>query len=828
MKSCQFLSIAALTLLFSACANKANQGQTTILAQNDELLPDAEFFMFQSQTLPQSVDTKQDISKYSYQQLRLLRSYVYAIHGHWILEGDVNRFFSANTDWYENLCYNIAEGGESGISAAEEAWRNEYAQALWEDYDKAVAMIRLTDEEKAFVAQIDQRMAELMNQKSYSNAEGAELVNPGLAVNWFQIDNRTEEMDRQLLESNVTFTATDVEQLFNIYEQNEYTMMPSFITTDLMLQAYHMYFNYVLATLERHSFCDKLTFIFNDLLKKNAEFMAQATDDAEQLNMQMKTAAFASVALRLMGSDVLIPEQIEDICNQEIRNVMKAEDMPSPLFDTRVNFGYSLFRPRGRYTRTKQDESYFRAMMWMQKGCFFREEPSQLRQAIYIGYLLNNLSDKAQSELQQLNHALCFLMGEPDNYSIMEVAEKLKELKVTSLGAALSDATVECIDDWLKEGFKSRNRISPKVAVGAQDQLNLMPQRYTIDGEILGELYDEKANSDRPYPMGLDIFSLFGTEAATQLLDTCYHTTQLWPGYTKAFADVQKSLKDFSDWDKTFYNKWFDDLMTLQKSFKEQPGFMQTSTWQLKNLNTGLASWALLKHDAILYAEQPMAAECGGGGLPDPKQIGYVEPNVPFWKKLQETVKLNRTMLEQNGLMTDMLMSRTDQLQEYIDFCLRISEAELAHNAISDEDYGTIMHIGSSIEYFTLSVLDPDKEIYEWGLVEGADRKVAQVADVFTRNIMGCEKSGILYEATGTPYAIYVLVEIDGKCYLTRGATYSYYEFVRPLDQQRLTDEEWQKMIEEGQAPATTEWFAPLLLKTPCSSSARYVYSTGC
>lgn len=827
MKSRQFISVAAIALLLSGCTSKNNQGQTQLPEQGN-LLPDTEFFMFQSQSLPQSVDTNQDISNLSYQQLRLLRNYVYAIHGHWIMEGDVNRFFAANTDWYENLCYNIVEGTNEGLSPEEAAWQSEYATALWEDYGKAVSMIKLTDEEKSFVASIDQRMAELMSKKNYTNAEGTELLNPNLAVNWFQIENRSEEMNRRILESNVNFTTSNVEQLFNIYEQNEYSMMPNFITTDLMLQAYHMYFNYVLASLERHTFSEKFTTVFTDLLKKNAEEMARPTDDIERINMEMKTAAFASVALRLLNVNVQIPEQIEEICNTEIKNVLKAEDCPSPLFETALNFNYSLFRPRGRYTRTEQDKQYFRAMMWMQKGCFFREKRDQLRQAIYIAYLINNLPASSQTELNQLNQSISFLMGEPDNYSIIEVANKLKELKVTSLDAALSAATTDCIDDWLKEGFKGRNQISPKVVLGPQDQLNLMPQRYNVDGDILGELFDPNANAKRAYPMGLDIFSLFGSEAATQLLDTCYHTAKIWPEYNKTFAEVQKNLKDFSDWDKTFYNKWLDDLIALQKPFKEQPGFMQTSTWQLKNLNTGLASWALLKHDAILYAEQPMAAECGGGGLPDPKQIGYVEPNVPFWKKLQETVKLNRSMLEKNGLMTDLIRTRTDQLQEYIDFCLRVSEAELANAPISEEDYSTIMHIGSSIEYFTLSVLDPDKEIYEWGLVEGADRKVAQVADVFTRNILGCEKDGILYEATGTPYAIYVLVEIDGKCYLTRGATYSYYEFVRPLDQPRLTDEEWQKMIEEGQAPATTEWFAPLLNDTPCSTSERYVYSTGC
>ena len=235
------------------------------------------------------------------------------------------------------------------------------------------------------------------------------------------------------------------------------------------------------------------------------------------------------------------------------------------------------------------------------------------------------------------------------------------------------------------------------------------------------------------------------------------------------------------------------------------------------------------KHDAILYAEQPFGAECGGGQeLPDPDVKGYVEPNVPFWKKLKETLELNRRMLTESHFMTNELDSRTSSLEEYVDLCLRVSELEMAGQAISAEDNLSIRVFGSSMEYFTLSVLDPDDEVWEWSLVSGADRKVAQVADVFTRNITGCPKDGILYEATGDPHEIYVVVMIDGKCYLTRGATYSYYEFVRPLTQPRLTDEEWQKMMDEGRQPATTEWFAPLLLNKVPEADERYVYSTGC
>ena len=72
-----------------------------------------------------------------------------------------------------------------------------------------------------------------------------------------------------------------------------------------------------------------------------------------------------------------------------------------------------------------------------------------------------------------------------------------------------------------------------------------------------------------------------------------------------------------------------------------------------------------------------------------------------------------------------------------------------------------------------------------------------------------------------------VLVDIGGLTYLTRGATFSYYEFVRPLDE-RLTDEEWQQMLRDGKAPDVPEWIRPYLLKQLPVVNEGFFYSSGC
>ena len=172
-------------------------------------------------------------------------------------------------------------------------------------------------------------------------------------------------------------------------------------------------------------------------------------------------------------------------------------------------------------------------------------------------------------------------------------------------------------------------------------------------------------------------------------------------------------------------------------------------------------------------------------------------------------------------------VSKANILEEDIDFCLRMTEKELRGDTLTQEEYMSIQKMGSSIEWFTLSVIEPGVSYNDLDDVQGASRSIALVSDVFTRNIDGCDKNGVLHEATGTANVIYVLVDIGGQTYLTRGATFGYYEFVRPLGE-RLTDEEWQKMLREGQAPEMPVWIRPYFLTQPPTVDETLFYSSGC
>lgn len=805
-------------LLFILCGcknkNKDNQIMSAVSAQTDTITNSVSSLLTDT-VLPQSIDLKQDISHLSFQELRLLRSYPYAIHGYHFMEADINAFFSANTKWYNNLVNDIYWDAEEG--------KGKFAESYEE--------VNLTPEEKAFVDRIDARMTEL-RQHQFIQRDSYYLGNTNNIVNLFQFKDIDKEILEKLQQNNFVITKGNNLQLFHAYEENDYRQVPNFITTDLYLQAFHMYFSYILKSLEKQHIIPTLEMLchsFNAACIK----LAEQTEDESLKDMAEHAATFYAIPYYLLTNKTLtVPSKYETEYQEEIEHINKQEDNFSDFLSYKdAYFPYSLFKPRGHYTREPQLQAYFKAMMWLQTACFCREQQEQLKRSIFQAAVLCTYKSIDQTPLiklyQHIYTPLTFLMGEADNLSIFDIARILEKNNAIHIEDALTAGQIEKVNQALIELAKHKNNIKPQIEITCRDKINFMPQRYLSDNEVIQKLVDVNPNSQRAYPKGLDVFATFGTGTAESLLIDFYKEPNNWSEYSKELQQLKDKFKTSKSTQLSVYELWMKSLLTMQQTDKNNPGFMQTPEWGYKNLNTALASWAELKHDAILYGEQPMAAECGGAGPPDPIVVGYVEPNLPFWRKMENILQATRLILQQNDCMTDDLKGKTDQLNDYVTFLIQVTEKELRGEKLTEPEYRTLEYMGSSIEYFTLSVVDPDLHLDDWSLVQGPDKSIAIVADIYTRNIRGCNKNGILHIATGNANNIYVVVEIEGNLYLTRGATFSYYEFVQPLGT-RLTDEEWQKMLEEKKAPAVPEWMKSILIEKEPHVNERVFYSSGC
>lgn len=753
------------------------------------------------------VDLNQDISRLSITELRVLRNSFYAREGYPFRDAFLRGVFQC-TSWYDSLLWKRWEKVEDLINYNEsEDYRNNYYKA-----DAKVSM-KTTKAEQAFINKLLAREKELM-KRNFVPSQSGYRVNMDNVVNNMQLKEYPAPLKDKLGRNGFAIVPARHNQLFQLYESNDYTNFPNFVTTDLYLQLYHLYFDCLLRDIEQQR--------LHDVVLKLCQRGQQLTATN---NAWLKTYFDVGYAL-ITGQKGAVGTVAEEVK----KSTTYEADMSEFLGCKEIPFQYPLFRPRGHYTRNDTLKTYFHAMMWLQTVPFGTDVPSQLQNAIILADLVGR-DAQMQQLYQQLFEPMTWLFGTPDNITIMQVYDLMKGRKASEL---LKDKKAM---DQLRREIESlaqkQTRIKPKFQFSSPYKINLLPQRYMPDGEVLQEMVDyDNRPTKRAMPKGLDVMASMGVASAERILLDELKEAQQWDGFVAALSKMKQRMKEI-DWQQTISNRWMDAVKTLHEICDGYPYFMLTPEWQKKDLNAALASWAELKHDAILYAKQPFGAECGGGGPPEPVVTGYVEPNVKFWCKAISLLDATADVLERHHLTTEKGKRATQRLREEAQFLLRVSQEELAGKKLDEADYDALKHIGATFENISLDLVrDEEQYLMGWNDVEGTDRKVALIADVYTANSLNNPEKSVMYVAVGLADEIYCVVEIDGYLWLMRGAVLSYRETRRALDILRLTDEEWQKNLETYPDEGRPSWMQDIMvplkpLEVPKPDES-YFYSTGC
>jgi hypothetical protein len=763
-----------------------------------------------------------DVSGLSLADLRTLRNAPAARQGFPFKDAYLRGVYESTT-WYDSLMWKFDEKTNFyGIEQKEnESWRDFYYRASQEK-----GLIKYSQEELDFMKRLQERVDELKKQ----NFD----VPEGLRVNMANLTNPTQMKDfdsllcQRLAEDGFAIVPARHEQLFEIYEENDYREFPNFVTTDLYLQLYHLYFDCMLRELEETSLLPLMIKFTRDMheLLYNMERWSGSDETIEKIAHH--NATYYNIAYKLFTGEYISNPDKGDIDAEEVSKVMSAVDAPSNFMQDykEIMFGYSLFRPRGHYTRSEKLQRYFRGMMWLQTANFGLNHKDEVLAAVMQAYALKY----EIKEYEKLNKLITYLMGESDNLSLPQVMTEVEKTGLQIEDLIHNDEAIAKITATLEKVGNKQTRIRPKFEKTSHNKINVMPQRYQPDAEVLLNMvdYDNKPTK-RATPKGLDFFAAMGVSAAEQIL---MDEQTEWKGYNDSLKAMKKRMSEIN-WNQTIATQWMNTLKVLNdKEQKDKlPYFMVNPEWSKKDLNAALASWAELKHDAILYAKQPMGAECGGGGPPEPVVKGYVEPNTGFWKKAIELLNNTEKLLKEQNMLTEKVSDATGRLREEAQFLLNISEKELAGKELTDEENDQLECIGATFENISLDLVrQPDQYLMGWSDVQGADKKVALVADVYTANADNNKNKSILFEAVGDADEIYVVVEIGGYLYLTRGAVLSYREFIQPIDQPRLTDEEWQKQLEENPRKGVPEWMKRIIVplnKKP-EMNEEFFYSSGC
>jgi hypothetical protein len=269
-----------------------------------------------------------------------------------------------------------------------------------------------------------------------------------------------------------------------------------------------------------------------------------------------------------------------------------------------------------------------------------------------------------------------------------------------------------------------------------------------------------------------------------------------YPQYDSQLAKIKDKLAGLTqtDWTQNVYFGWLYVLRgAMSAKDEDYPPFMRTRPWARKDLHAVLGSWAELRHDTILYAKQSVIGPTGFPSLPDVEAVNYLEPNPISYARLTGLSKLTRDGLESRELLTydatallDMVVSRLQDFQF-------IAEKELAGLPLAAGEVELLGYHSAWLE----SVIELSGDRFD-----GEPDRAALIADVATDP----NTQMVLEVGTGEVCSIYVVTPGDGGVLqLARGAVYSYYEFWQPMSD-RLTDEQWREMLDEGSQPPQPSW----------------------
>lgn len=735
-----------------------------------------------------------------------------------------------------NGCAGGKGGDQSAVltEAIEETKTEETDRNRLEDQEKGSQTESKETEEKETTKKEEQEVSKIeakplfyreekgYKPESYEVNVPSYLVNEDLSniVNMDQFPNLTKEQRDKIVQNGFVVIPTDSEQLFYIYEENTYKKIPSFVTVDSVLQLYHIFYDYSLRQLEIDFFYEDTIYLNQAMLDQLMEEYMKVENPVVKMSVQTMLGYFGVVNLIMEQSlPEGFPENIKALAEQEydlIRNAAGKEI--SPLFQYKVD--YSLFQVRGHYTRSEELGRYFQAVSWYGIIPFplYGENGEQQEEwamrAIVTAAALEKAPEDVKKTWENMYSTTSFFSGDADDITPLEIQAVCSQIWSENTEF---DAFPEKIDVFYEKASQLRRQ---KIVQKTEDtvdvlQMRFMGQRYMPDSEILQNLTEPVK---RPCPVGLDVFAVFGSDRAKELLDLFYKPQELWSGYQESFDKLAAEFQGqtVQEQTKNLYQGWLYCLKSLTGCVDEgYPFFMRNTAWEDKSLATALGSWAEMRHDTILYGKQS-ATECGGGEEP-PELMGYVEPNPEFFSRLLWLTATTRESLGERGLLNEDMLFKYEQLESMLDFLKTCAKKELEGEDLSVEEHYTLLTYGGTLEYLSSSIADADG----WYLVESeTDKNMAVIADVHTAG------ASYLEEGVGTAAEIYVAIPQKGEVYLTRGAVFDYFEFVSDT---RLTDEEWQAQIKEA-APERPPFVDSYMddqnsLEIPIPENP---YSTGC
>ncbi|MEK7469889.1 MAG: DUF3160 domain-containing protein [Planctomycetota bacterium] len=432
-------------------------------------------------------------------------------------------------------------------------------------------------------------------------------------------------------------------QVFQVYEGSR---VPTFVTSDAVLNAFHVLFEESVVRLER-SRSERLAGVLRPIWDGIPEAIKRFEWPEDEKQDAVRRAQITiGVGLRLLGAESPgASKDVLDAIEAEIGRVLAGKERLRPEWlgphdDGFPFIDYSRFEPRGFYTRDERLRAYFRASAWLQAVPF---RTGQDREILTAAVISEAIGDRAgRWEYEHFNRVRTSLLGRYGDLTIPFRAFSDRPWSKEDLRTYRKD----CEESWKSANPQKDDPVdalAPRFH-GFEPCLRVFPAALLPEGRLFDLWCDPRVQPTRE-PSGLFVAAALGGDFARA--EALAHRT---PGEAEELARVIDACRSLPSCGGLYGDYLHCLEALLDEAEPDAPAFVSSDPWKRKSTNAALAGWAQARHTWVLQAREDVM----WGGKED-TLAGFVEPDPEFFSRLAELIERSSTLLEKEGAFDESL-----------------------------------------------------------------------------------------------------------------------------------------------------------------------------
>jgi hypothetical protein len=342
---------------------------------------------------------------------------------------------------------------------------------------------------------------------------------------------RLGEKDVEVLDKNgIVITNQAYKQVFEPYLEGT---VPFFITSDSLLNAYHVLYEESVLRMEEAN-AKRLPDILRTIHQNLATVDKKWKGNALLLAAAKKRASIIiGTALRLVDESFRTGEKkIDAIIEEEVEKIVEARKKEMPVWLgkpdwTFLGLNYNRYKPRGFYTRSERLERHFRAVAWLQSIPFRVSKDEELVSIMMLGSCVPERPliryEIEIDEYRNLFRGYRLCIGSGDDWDLLTAAYEAGKVPGYDLnGDALSKLKEELAKKATRDGegpqINDQLRFAPDDPnAAAEANFRIISAYRTPDGILFHRTTDLR-QFDRDLPDGLEVCTALGSAFAREKL----------------------------------------------------------------------------------------------------------------------------------------------------------------------------------------------------------------------------------------------------------------------------------------------------------------------